>query len=208
MDPNTHQVAATSDISTASEFHIIPTDGTDKANEFYIGYYEERGNTTSTTNRERRYSILSDRGPSLTVPLYLDAPLNIWGNNRGPLHVWNTVSHDTSRFVLHSRIVVNKGALPVPLSSWTSGSDMFYVNCSRRKYRRDVYLAVKRIPPGRNNPNNRYITACVNSISYHDDNNVFMLFQLLPVFLKENKSNKTENKFETSEGIELQATNM
>lgn len=216
VHPSTHEVLGTTNIETASEFHIIPTDGIGRANEFYIGFYTEVERTAP--QQQHRYSVLSDRSRGSIVPLYLDAPLSICGTNSGPLHVWDTVADRTSRFVLYSRIVPDKGTLPVPLSSWTSGSDMFYINCSRRKHRRDGYLTVTRRPAGRNNPNETFVTTCMNRIIYHNNYDTFMLFQLLSIHMRDSskRDEETDQKEEltartgggpgreTAEGVELQ----
>ena len=109
--------------------------------------------------------------------MYLDAPVSVRGRNNGPLYMSDTVSDESSRFVLHSRIIHNKVS-PVSISTWTNGTEMFYLNCSRRKRRIDGYLAIKRVRQ-RGANEDTYITACMSSRKYQNNTSVHMLFQLI-----------------------------
>ncbi|XP_019850062.1 PREDICTED: uncharacterized protein LOC109580917 [Amphimedon queenslandica] len=171
VDPETHAVKATTEVTQATHFQIIPSN--DKYNEFYITYHKEIGRVI----QKRRDSIFHSTEPLSTVALYLDAPVSVRGRNNGPLYMSDTVSDESSRFVLHSRIIHNKVS-PVSISTWTSGTEMFYINCSRRKRKINGYLAVKRVRE-RGTNEDTYITACVSSRKYHDSSNVHMLFQLV-----------------------------
>ena len=173
-------------MSKATHFQIIPSD--DKYNEFYIAYHEEK----SRVPRRRRYSVFHGSEPGSTVAMYLNAPVNIRGQNNGPLYMSDTVSDESSRFVLHSRIIHNKVS-PVSISTWTSGTEMFYLNCSRRKRRINGYLAIKSIRQ-RGSNQDAYITACMSTRKYHNSTNVFMLFQLIPCYLV--KDDETEGEGE------------
>ena len=184
VDPETYAVTATTDASKATHFQIIPSD--DKYNEFYIAYHEEK----SRVPRRRRYSVFHGSEPGSTVAMYLNAPVNIRGQNNGPLYMSDTVSDESSRFVLHSRIIQNKVS-PVSISTWTSGNEMFYINCSRRKRRINGYLALKR---ERQRGQDTYITACMGSRKYHNSSSVYMLFQLIPCLADiETEKGKGEN---------------
>ena len=198
VDPETHAVKATAEVTKATHFQIIPSD--DKYNEFYIAYHEEKGKVL----RKRRYSIFHSSDSGSTAALYLDAPVSVRGRNNGPLYMSDTVSDESSRFVLHSRIIHNKVS-PVSISTWTNGTEMFYLNCSRRKFRIDGYLAIKRVRQ-RGNDEDTYITACMSSRKYHDSSNVHMLFQLIPTYLVEDEPGSEdyndENEEEVPEKIE------
>ena len=102
------------------------------------------------------------------------------GRNNGPLCMSDTVSDESSRFVLHSRIIHNKVS-PVSISTWTSGTEMFYINCSRRKRKINGYLAMKRVR--RRGAADTYITACMSNRKYHNNTSVHMLFQLVPMYM-------------------------
>ena len=124
--------------------------------------------------------------------MYLDAPVSVRGRNNGPLYMSDTVSDESSRFVLHSRIIQNKVS-PVSISTWTSGNEMFYVNCSRRKRKINGYLAIKRVRQ-RGTDEDTYITACMSSRKYHNNTSVHMLFELIPSY----------EKFEEQKDIEVE----
>ena len=195
VDPETHAVGATTDASKATRFQIIPSD--DKYNEFYIAYQEEK----SRILRRRRYSVFHGSEPGSTVAMYLNAPVNIRGQNNGPLYMSDTVSDESSRFVLHSRIIQNKVS-PVSISTWTSGNEMFYINCSRRKRRINGYLALKR---ERQRGQDTYITACMGSRKYHNSSSVYMLFQLIPSYLAENETEEDgEGENDEIESVQLE----
>ena len=189
VDPETHAVKATAEVPKATHFQIIPSD--DKYNEFYIAYHEEKARVL----RRRRYSVLAGDDPGSTAALYLDAPVSVRGRNNGPLYMSDTVSDESSRFVLHSRIIHNKVS-PVSISTWTNGTEMFYLNCSRRKRRIDGYLAIKRVRQ-RGSEQEQFITACMSSRKFHNNISVFMLFQLIPSYLVKDE---TEENGEVKEG--------
>ena len=189
VDPETHAVGATTDAFKATHFQIIPSD--EKYNEFYIAYHEEK----SRVLRRRRYSVFNGSEPGSTVAMYLDAPTTLLGHNNGPLYMSDTVSDESSRFVLHNRIIHNKVA-PAAINTWTSGNDMFYIKCSRKKLRLNCYLALKCV---RQRGQDTYITACLGSKKCHNDSSVFMLFQLIPSHLVKDE---TDNEDMTKEDIE------
>ena len=196
VDPETHAVKATAEVTKATHFQIIPSD--DKYNEFYIAYHKEKGRVL----RKHHYSVFHSSDPGSTVALYLDAPVSVRGRNNGPLYMSDTVSDESSRFVLHSRIIQNKVS-PVSISTWTSGNEMFYVNCSRRKRKINGYLAIKRVR--QSGDEDTYITACMSSRKYHDNSNVHMLFQLIPTYLVEDEPDEDyddENEEEIPKPIE------
>ena len=205
VDPTNHDaVVATRDISTASPFYILPNDNPDIPNEFYIAHYEDISDTHKVTRRKSEISVFSEhRSKISSVPKYLEAPLNWLGRNRGPLFMRDTVSEESSRFVLHHRVINNDKPRPNPLNSWVSGGDMFYINCSRRRHRKDGYLCIRRIHlrQPRQQDNEDFITACVRDIGYHDNVNVFMLFRLLSGYYLSHENEKISDD-ETPMGFE------
>ena len=125
----------------------------------------------------RKSSTLSTQDLFEVHPIgnYLAAPLSTFGRNPGPLDVRANVSHDKCRFVLHHRLTHRKSsATAFDLTAWTSGRDIFYINCSRRRFKKDGYLCVKQNRP------DSFITACVSSHDCHNNIDTFMLFRLLP----------------------------
>ena len=137
-------------------------------NEFLIGYYKHPNSAAG--NRRIAY--------------FLEAPVSIFGYNHGPLKVRQNVKEECCRFMLHDRLL--KTLTPtVEVSDWVLGIEAYYVNCSRRRFARDGYVAVKKVQQ-RPEDHPSYITACFPSIDYHDDDeNIFMLFQLLRPSLKQ-----------------------
>ena len=93
--------------------------------------------------------------------------------------------------MLHDRLLKNLTPT-IEVSDWVNGSEAYYINCSRRKFARDGYVAVKKVQ-GRAHDRPTYITACFPSIDYHsDDHDVFMLFQLLRPSLKQLSESRSQ----------------
>lgn len=192
MDEERHVVLATSDINNASEFCIVPSDDKMGINEFYIVYYKQMEEAGAKDTKGSRYSVLCDAQDdenSSSISLYVDAPQSVWGNNPGPLPVRDAVSQKTCRFVLNERLLSDKGLDPASLEQWTNGKEMFYISCSRRAFRRDGYLAVRKQAGG-----HQYLTCCISDISSHDNQNTFMLFRLLPRKSEYSIDNEEESK--------------
>ena len=109
---------------------------------------------------------------------YLEADVNLLGRNSGPLHMRNDVKEENARFTLHSRLYRRKAA-PADLRGWVCGKDRFFINCSRRAYRIDGFLAMKRALRG-GGTQAEFSSICVSSVKHHNEiNHVFMLFSLI-----------------------------
>ena len=164
-----YTVEATTDISAASLFYIVPNDNGDHPYEFYVTY---------TSDQQDIHPPYSGRDSAVDINLvapiarYLDAGVNAFGFNHGPLRLKHSVKHRHCRLVLHGRI--SEEGTPVSISAWSSGNDAFYINCVRRRLKRDGYICLKQ------HRHDRFITACLPNTSVHDDRNFFMLFRLLP----------------------------
>ena len=154
---------ACDNIKEASQFYILPTaDSKGHPYEFYIAYYDNLPPTS--------HSSSGMLGP---IARYLQAPCNIRGTNQGPLSVCHHGAQSNCRFAIHSRLVLGN-AVPLALPSWTTGREIFFINCLGRKYRKDGYLCV------RQSQGSNYITSCVSGTSAHNGYSMFMLFRLLP----------------------------
>ena len=166
-------VVACDDIKEASEFYILPTDNKSQPYEFYIAHYD---NTAVTARSSATADPLVIAEPSLgPIARYLEAPLNLRGTNRGPLSIHHHVIQSNSRFVIHSRLTsLRANAIPLALTSWTTGREIFFINCLGRKRRKDGYLCI------RQSQGSKYITSCVSGTSAHNGYSIFMLFRLLP----------------------------
>ena len=105
----------------------------------------------------------------------MTAPLSAAGRNPGPLNVRASASQEDCRFALHNRLTRRLSfGTAFDLTGWTSGKDAFYINCSRRWFRKNGYVCVRQNRPG------SFITACVSSRKDHNNTDTFMLFRLLP----------------------------
>ena len=176
VDPTTKKVLATRDVSQASRFFVAPTDDGHNRYEFHIVHYGD----DCPLNKElyRRSSGFQHYDSCEVQPIasYLSASLNIFGKNDGPLVMKDSAEEEECRFVLHHRLSRQKSrATAFDLATWTSSRDIFYINCSRRSFKRDGYLVVKW-----DKKSDSFITACVSSIKDHSKSNTYMLFRLLP----------------------------
>ena len=118
--------------------------------------------------------------PLADLPRYLDGPVSLFGYNYGPLEVKPNVKEENASFVLHNRVF--QEYQPEAVNSWELGEE-FYINCSRRRFRWNGYLAVKKVNV------DDFITAIVPSQDKHDGVNTFLLFRLMPIEYKTNRKN-------------------
>ena len=161
-------MTAVSDIQHASPFYIMQREDRDNHNEFLIAYHKEFGARMKTADQA---------SGEQAIPRYLESPVTVFGFNTGPLKMKHNVKEEQCRYVLHDRLRHNLTAVDV--TDWISGSETYYINCSRRWFARDSYLAVKKVQGARGARDEpTFITCCFPSIDYHSDN-VFMLFHLL-----------------------------
>ena len=170
--PN-NTVVATRDIRQASLFTIKPTDDGDNLHEFYLAHHGDKC--------KDECSLL---GPQLKdlepMARYLEARVNVFGKNPGPLKMKQNAHHESSRFALHGRLSTT--FTPSKINKWVDGKEIFYINCSRREWAKDGYICVKK-SSSRTTNQETFITACVSSTKSHDDRTCFMLFRLLPANL-------------------------
>ena len=171
VNTDTYTVAATEDVGNASLFYIFPNEDGKHPYEFVLAFYGD-----GQTALKRKTSTLT---PVLDksidpLPRYLSAPVNVLGHNPGPLHLHLTAYESNARLTLHSRLV--KKYTPIDTSNWVLGREAFFINCARRRLKRDGYVCVKQRQRGRQR---QLITACVSSKRHHDDRTTWMLFRLL-----------------------------
>ena len=172
-----YTVHAISNPQNASLFFIIPNDSGKHPYEFHIVYMGD--------NRH----ILKKRVSSLTplsqkaiqaIPRYLNASVNAFGINTGPLSLDYYVSGH-SRLLLFGRVSNDAG--PISCETWAHGQDMYFINCARRRMKKDGYIGIRR---RRKRGKDEWITSCFSSRYIHNESNVFMLFRLLPGSYREN----------------------
>lgn len=184
VDDSNFTVHATPNVKNASLFFVIPNDEGKYPHEFHITYMGD--NRQLFTRRVSSLTPMSQR-PVEKIPRYLSASVTAFGTNAGPLRLKYHVM-GKSRLILESRMGV-KG--PVSPSTWVSGREVFFINCTRRKLKRDGYICVKR--RGRRDEDH-WITACLPSVRYHNEEDTFMLFRLLPASYREQQSPETSTR--------------
>ena len=155
-------------------FFLSSTDEEDIPEEFMISYYGEDKDVL--TKPKGTLDPMSKEEPLAALPRYLDGPVSLFGYNYGPLEVKPNVKEENARFVLHNRVF--EGYQPAAYMSWEMGEE-FFINCSRRKFRWNGYLAVKKVNF------DDFITAIVPSQDKHDGVDTFLLFRLMPIEYKQ-----------------------
>ena len=121
---------------------------------------------------------MSKEKPLAPLARYLNATVSMLGYNSGPLEVKSNLNETDARLVLHNRVF--DGYEPIDYNSWMLG-EKFYVNCSRRRFSWDGYIAVKQTK------SLDYITAVVPTQQSHNEVDTWLLFRLMPVEYKTQK---------------------
>ena len=153
VDNTNYTVHVTNDIRNASPFFIIPNDEGKSAYEFHIVYkgddqHLQKKQEVSTTSKPQHFTE--------QIPRYLSAHLTIGGVNTSSLQLKHHVLNE-SRLILENRIGEDKG--PVNPQNWVNGREVFFVRCTRRRFRRDGYICVKQ--QRRRGSEDEWIIACV-----------------------------------------------
>ena len=154
----------------ASLFFIVPTEDAHHPSEFFITYYEKR--EFDETDPFMKLQIKKSK-----QPCYLATDSNVFGSSSGPLDLRSTVLVRQARFALHSRVqpsftFMMCQSIPVTVSSWIEG-EKFYVNCSRRSFKIDGYIAMKK------GTDSTYKTVTVPTMKDHrESTDIGMLFCL------------------------------
>lgn len=180
-------VGATTNRAAASFFYIFSNDDGVHPYEFRIGWSSDGEKHLLKRTR----STLRPDTPGHLEPLFrfLDARVSTFGNNPGPLHLKSELHSSHSRLTLHNRVIGDNKA-PIDTRVWGYGNKEFFINCARRRYKRDGFIAVKRISvrtaPGR--IEERYVTMCLPHEKFHNEQNVWMLFRLYPAQLRNVKA--------------------
>ena len=143
-----NQIRGTTQVQDASLFYVIPTEDGDHPFEFFIVYYAE--DTTAKVMPKSLYDHMT-RSFQQAVPLpqYITGEGNLFGYSSRPLELNSSVFVRQARFAIYSRIIhaaMMCLSSPVTSASWIEGEE-FFVKCSRRRFRADGYLAMKRESP-------------------------------------------------------------
>ena len=174
-----YSVGATTNRTAASFFYIIPNDNGAHPYEFRIGWAGDK----IERHLKRKPSILRPDTPGHLEPLfrYLDARVGFFGNNPGPLYLKSELHNQYSRLSLHNRVIGDNKA-PTDTRVWSYGNDEFFINCARRNFKKDGFIAIKRITvrTGGGQMEEHFVTMCLPNEKFHNERNVWMLFRLFP----------------------------
>lgn len=185
-DRHIYYVGATAHRAAASYFFIIPNDDGIHPYEFRIGWASD-----GEKQLRRTRSSLRPDTPGHLEPLFrfLDAHVNIFGSNTGPLYLKSELHSSHSRLTLHNRVIGDNKA-PIDTKVWGYGNEEFFINCARRSFRKDGFIAVKRITvrTAQGRIEERYVTICLPHEKHHNEQNVWMLFRLYPAQLRNVKA--------------------
>lgn len=175
-----YAVEGTRNVRNASFFYIIPNDDGANPYEFTIAYYGDNRKILRHGS-----STLTPTSKQVIEPVarYLDTYVRPFGTNPGPLHLKNHLRESRSRLTLHSRIV--RKCPPIDTATWVQGTDMYFINCARRRIKKDGYICMKL---RQRHGQAEFLTGCVSSTSEHDDRTTFMLFRLLPPSYRDNQT--------------------
>ena len=173
VDGRDSTVHATTNIANASLFFIIPNEDGKYPFEFHIIYCGDNQRLL-----KKRVSSLTpaSQQPLSLISQYLSASVNGFGYNAGPLHLKYHVE-GKSRLILEGRLSNHRRKIPISTSMWVTGHDVFFINCTRRTLKRDGYISVRR---RRRHGEDEWYTSCVPSTMFHNEEDTFMLFRLLP----------------------------
>ena len=176
-----YAVEGTLNISKASPFHIIPSDGS-HPNEFMMVYYSEKATIQKQKLRRGSSSLTTHLQMAVSpMPRYLKANTSITGRNHGPLTMEMKIDETCARLVLQSRIISKKHNMVMDTSSWVTGREVYFIRCARRRFKKEGFLCMKYKPSQEGLP--PYRLKIASSHEKHDENH-FMLFRLLPLSLK------------------------
>jgi hypothetical protein len=150
---DSREVQGTSEKKDASLFYIIKTDSSRHPHDFYIGYV---GNDLSALELPKGPAnpMSKSKAALAPIPHYVTADLGMMGSSNQPLRVTAGTHKNRARFTLHSS-TVRKYAFtrtPVDTDKWAEGGG-YFINCSRRMFKLDGYVAMDRHDPptgGRN----------------------------------------------------------
>ena len=145
-DEETHQVVGTDSEANASLFFITPTEDANHPSEFFITHYEKEFNEDEHFNEDDPFIKMQIKKSQ--CPWHVASNGNMLGFCSQPLDLKSTVRTQHARFSLHSRVQQSFAFMTclstaVSLGDWIDGEE-FYINCSRRSFQIDGYIAMKR----------------------------------------------------------------
>ena len=190
---NGYAVEGTKDLNQASEFYIIPKEDSGHPYEFQIAF---RGDASGRFKLRRTSTLMSTYSHALgAIPRFLNASINAFGTNPGPLRMELNMPSSDARLSLKSRVTTKQKHIET--TPWVMGREIFYIRCTRRALKMTGYLALKMNSQRLTSLRERYTTAAVSSVGYHNQRNTFMLFRLLPAHVRDVQkaaANDTDDK--------------
>ena len=168
---DSNKVSATPDVATASIFFLTSTDDDEHPHEFMIAYYGE--DKDALMRPKGTLDPMSKEERLAPLPQYLDGSVSLLGYNEGPLEVKPNVAEENARFVIYNGVF--DVFAPVAVKEWELG-EQFFINCSRRRFRIDGYVAVSATKT-----TGEYATSIIPSQQSHNGVDTWMLFRLMPV---------------------------
>lgn len=196
VDEDSYTVCATNNPRNASLFFIVPSDNGKHPHEFHLTYMGDDRRLL-----KKRVSSLTptSKKPIQAIPRYLNANVTIFGTNPGPLQLRYHVSC-SSQLLLFGRVATDDG--PVSPQRWVQGRDMFFINCARRRMKRDGYIAMRR---RRRRGQEEWITCCLPYRDNHNDFSIFMLFRLLSPSIRDHKDEESDNTEDVFKDIDSES---
>ncbi len=154
-----------------------------------------QGNRSRLTNVND--PVVRSRTKKTNLPLYLTTNTGLFGQSEGPLQLKSTVLTNQARFCLHSRVQSTFVCMmclstPVSLSDWIEG-EQFYINCSRRAFKIDGYVAMVKLA-SEDETQKKYKTVTLPSISDPSSSTKGMLFRLHPPLAKRENTRTGSSK--------------
>ena len=125
----------------ASEFYLKPSGNPKHPEEFYICYFCSNQHNDKDDNTIEDDDTVEDA--KISVPQYLQTPINIFGSNPGPLEFGCHIIRDKETRLMLKSSFRKHHQPPVSLSAWMSGNETCFIQCARR--RKNGYLAVRQV---------------------------------------------------------------
>ena len=171
VNPEDNLLKVTDDERKAAKFSIVPIEGS-HPHEFMI-----------MTTSQQMLSSSQEK-----IPYYLDAKCTMNRTQSRDLKMRTSIKVHNARMVLQKSVVEEDHKVPVDITRWLQGKELYFICCARRIHSKGGYLCVKKPAPlpkwlSRSKSQNidNYEVKIVPSINMHDDDkNSFMLFRLLP----------------------------
>lgn len=184
------QLGATTDIQEAEEFMVKVLNESPSRHEFEFSITSvlttlknpkaqqqemttpEHDPTSSVLSKRASVEEVDDKKKILPLEWYLETSVSIWtGTECEPLKMSMNSNFKQTRMLLKKR---NDHQIACDTKQWRKGREAYYLSCLHTF--RNGYLCVEK-----NNTEQNYKVCVKPTVHYHsDENEVFMLFRLMP----------------------------